>query len=56
VTKKLLIEGYRPSGKETFVERGYQSGYRSGGAEKPPSPPKPPTNAPSAVVKPKTEG
>lgn len=51
--KKLLIEGYRPSGKETFVARGDERGYQPAGGTKEPSPPRPPTNAPSAVVKPK---
>lgn len=56
MTKKLLIEGYRPNGREVFVDRGFQGGFQApSGTKKPPSPPSPPPNAPSAVAKPKPE-
>jgi hypothetical protein len=51
MAKKLLVEGYRPSGKEVSAERGYQGGYQ-GSSSKPAPPPKPP-KATSAIAKPK---
>ena len=54
MAKKLLVEGYRPSGKEVSAERGYQGGYASSASAKPGQAPTPP-KATSAVVKPKPE-
>jgi len=54
MTKTLLVEGYRPSGKVVSAERGYRGGYRSGGNEKPSPPPVPP-KATSALAKPTKE-
>ena len=53
MAKKLLVEGYRPSGKEVSVE-GYQGGYASSTSPKTSQAPTPP-KAISAVVKPKPE-
>ena len=53
MVRKLLVEGYRPSGKEVSVERGYQP--PAGSNAKPAEPPKPP-RATSVIIKPKNTG
>jgi hypothetical protein len=54
MTKKLLVEGYRPSGKEVSAVSGYDRGYQpaSSSSDKAPSAPKPP-KAISVIGKPK---
>ena len=52
MAKKLLVEGYRPTGKEVSAERGYQGGYTTTSSGKPSQPPTPP-KATSAVKNPK---
>lgn len=49
MARKLLVEGYKPSGKEVTAARGYQPG--TGASERPIGAPKPP-RATSANVKP----
>jgi hypothetical protein len=53
MAKKLLVEGYRPSGREVSAERGYQGGYKPAAPATPSRPPVPP-KATSAIAKPKS--